>query len=129
MKGNSIKVIFSTSCPKTIGGPRNKQNPTKTTKPHTLDTNLIPVTKINLPYVLGLYIKLKSIKLKNLEKHTEKNLHALGFGNLTAWSMKKITKLQFVKILKFFVKYTVKIKRQAKNKKMFANGYLIKKLV
>lgn len=31
--------------------------------------------------------------------------------------MKKITKLQFYKIFKFFVKYSVKIKRQAKNKK------------
>ena len=72
-----------------------------------LDTDLIPFTKINSEWIIGLYLKWKTIKL--LEDNREENLDDLGFGsdflNTTpnAQSMKEIIdKLDVIKIKNFW---------------------------
>ena len=77
-----------------------------------VDTDLIPITKINSKWAKDLNVKCKTIQL--LEDNTGENLNDLGYGDgfwdttpKTQFMKEIIDKLNFIKI-KNFAKDTVK---------------------
>lgn len=96
----------------------NKQNPTRITNKKAIHayipfTNLVPFTTINSKWIIGLYIKLKTIKF--IENIGKKSRWSWVWRWIFRYTIKctihdKIFKLPFVQNFKLSEKYTIKIK-------------------